>query len=664
MNFLQPFLLYGLFAASIPVIIHLLNRRRHRTVRWAAMQFLLKATRESRGKKKLKYFLILACRTLGLAALVFAAARPLIGGFLGWGTGTVDTVVLILDRSASMEATQKDSSRPRRQTALEQVSAALAELGDTRLVLLDSASGEPQEVPSPDVLPDLSSTAATDTDTDLPMLLERAVDLLAEGAPGRSEIWIASDLQRDDWRPESDRWQTARAGIEALPQPPALRILAMNAAPAPNTALRTLAVRRTGKQLEIEFELLRQDDMRQSISLPLTLAVDGVRTTDTVGMEGDVRRFLKRVPLPEGTGEGFGWASIPADGNPRDNVAFFAFGEARSIRSAVVADKGEAADYLMLAAAPPGLANREVELITPAQAATLKWDDLACVIWAAPLPQGPVAQRAQRFVDQGGTLLLWPSGEESENEFLGITWGAPEESPRGKFFIIDTWDRDDGLLRDGLDGTPLATDRLNAIRRQSINGEAAVLARWDDNSPLLVRHAGERGAAWFIGTLPDYGWSNIGDGDLLLPAVQRSILDGANRFDTGHLATVGSKDAAALPGQDRTRADDYGIPDPANSDYEAGIWNIDGRMVAANRPATEDRVEQLTGESLDQVLSGTDYSLFQESRAEDPDKLFREAWRAFLLAMILFLFGEALLCLPARRKDDPSAEPTSPQPAS
>ena len=59
MTFLQQAMLWGLFAVSIPVIIHLLNRRRFRAVEWGAMQFLLKATKESRGKKRLKHFLIL-----------------------------------------------------------------------------------------------------------------------------------------------------------------------------------------------------------------------------------------------------------------------------------------------------------------------------------------------------------------------------------------------------------------------------------------------------------------------------------------------------------------------------------------------------------------------------------------------------------------------------
>ncbi|MEY4568997.1 MAG: hypothetical protein RLZZ398_436, partial [Verrucomicrobiota bacterium] len=103
MLFLNPLLLWGLLAAAVPIAIHLLNRRRHKTIQWAAMQFLLKATRESRGKKKLRHILILTCRALAIAALAFAAARPIVSGLIGWGGGSIDTVVLLLDRSASME---------------------------------------------------------------------------------------------------------------------------------------------------------------------------------------------------------------------------------------------------------------------------------------------------------------------------------------------------------------------------------------------------------------------------------------------------------------------------------------------------------------------------------------------------------------------------------
>ena len=168
MTFLQQFMLWGLFAVSIPVIIHLLNRRRFRSVEWGAMQFLLKATRESRGKKRLKHILILLMRSLAIAALVIAVARPLVGGFLGWGGGRVETVILILDRSASMGRAEKDIQISKRKSVLKRVAEAMGDLGEARLVVIDSATGKAQEVPSPDVLPELSFTAPTDSAADIP----------------------------------------------------------------------------------------------------------------------------------------------------------------------------------------------------------------------------------------------------------------------------------------------------------------------------------------------------------------------------------------------------------------------------------------------------------------------------------------------------------------
>ena len=195
MSFLQQSLLWGLFAVSIPIIIHLLNRRRHRTVKWAAMEFLLKATRESRGKKKLKYLIILACRALAIAAVIFAIARPLVGGFLGFGTSKIDTVILVLDRSSSMEQLAKGGDDSKRQSALASVRKSLSSLNNPRLILIDSATGIAQDVPSPDVLEELSATSPTDTRASIPSLISSAIDFVAENPPGRTEIWVASDLQ-------------------------------------------------------------------------------------------------------------------------------------------------------------------------------------------------------------------------------------------------------------------------------------------------------------------------------------------------------------------------------------------------------------------------------------------------------------------------------------
>src|SRR5580658_6333882 len=104
MTFLQPYLLWLLPFAALPVVIHLLNRMRFRTVHWAATKFLFSANRASTRYARLRQILLLACRVLALLAMLLAVARPLAGGWAGWMLSTSPDVVLILvDRSASMK---------------------------------------------------------------------------------------------------------------------------------------------------------------------------------------------------------------------------------------------------------------------------------------------------------------------------------------------------------------------------------------------------------------------------------------------------------------------------------------------------------------------------------------------------------------------------------
>ena len=76
LGFANPPLLYGLAAASVPIIIHLLNRRKFREVPWAAMRFLLAAIRKNQRRVRIEQWLLLAIRTLIIMLVVSAMAKP------------------------------------------------------------------------------------------------------------------------------------------------------------------------------------------------------------------------------------------------------------------------------------------------------------------------------------------------------------------------------------------------------------------------------------------------------------------------------------------------------------------------------------------------------------------------------------------------------------
>ena len=125
MSFLQPLALLGLPLVALPILIHLVNQRRHRTVNWAAMMFLVSAKRMNRGMARLRHLLILLARMLAVAVLVLAVGRPLAGGWLsGVGMGKRDATLVLLDRSASMEARDLQTGESKRSTALRKLSCS------------------------------------------------------------------------------------------------------------------------------------------------------------------------------------------------------------------------------------------------------------------------------------------------------------------------------------------------------------------------------------------------------------------------------------------------------------------------------------------------------------------------------------------------------------
>jgi hypothetical protein len=640
MHFLSPSLLWFLLAAAVPVVIHLVNRRRHKTIQWAAMRFLLSATRQYRGEKKLRHIAILTCRALGITALAIAAARPVVSEIIGWGSGSIGTVVLVLDRSSSMEI-KTASNQSRRESALEKISATIKHLSNPRLMLVDSASGELQEIASPELLPSLSSTAPTDTTADIPALLGRAIAFLSD-VTGSSEIWIASDLQNSNWLPSDDRWNTIRSTIAALPEAPTIRVLSMTEPSGPNATIRITESRRVGDELLLDVEIQR-DTANADKPASLTTHLNGSNTSENLAATSTLARFQKRIALPNSQSTGHGWLSLAADSNPRDNTAYFVYEPSRKAVSLVVAPPGESANYLALAAAPPGM-NMEAPIVTPEQASQKISPELAAVLWAAPLPDGAAAEAMRRFLVSGGHVCFFAPGMSSGATFNNLGWSETTIAPAGKFFILKEWNRSDGPLRDGLDGSPVAAQRVKALRRQIPEGEATTLARWEDGEPAFVRRIVDHGTAWLLGTVPDYSWSNLGDADALLPLVQRIVSEGNERFQNSHSTTVGAENARPQNAQPRIRSKIPGDDLTADA-FLAGVEKSSNGLLAINRPVTEDARESLNHEDINLLLEGTRHTLLDQAGKNIDVKGPAEAWRLFLFAMLFFLVAEAILCL-------------------
>src|SRR5580704_11885652 len=106
MTFVYPLLLGSLALIGIPVLIHLIMRRKPKTLPFPAFRFLVKRHRTNLRKLRLRHLLLLALRVLILAALCLALARPRVfSEGLGLGGDRPVAAVLVFDTSYSMEYT-------------------------------------------------------------------------------------------------------------------------------------------------------------------------------------------------------------------------------------------------------------------------------------------------------------------------------------------------------------------------------------------------------------------------------------------------------------------------------------------------------------------------------------------------------------------------------
>ncbi|MGE3109515.1 MAG: BatA domain-containing protein [Phycisphaerales bacterium] len=115
--------LAGFACVAIPIIIHLLMRRRRKPIMWGAMRFLLEAYRKQRRKLMIEKWLLLLTRCLLVAAIAGAVARPLLGELLGGSSGR--TLYVVIDNSLAAQARGGDG-----RTALERHKQTAAKLLD------------------------------------------------------------------------------------------------------------------------------------------------------------------------------------------------------------------------------------------------------------------------------------------------------------------------------------------------------------------------------------------------------------------------------------------------------------------------------------------------------------------------------------------------------
>lgn len=567
-GFVNPLLALGALAAALPLIIHLLNRQRHKRVAWAAMRFVEAAYKKTRRRVEMENLLLLLLRMAAVALLAFALARPFTGEnspLAALSEARRDRVI-VLDASASMGA--RDAGASLFEAARERALSLARELngtgGDRLRVILAGAQPRLLSWGSPEQ--GISALESVEEPLHEPLQLAAALTEVLKlareaqtgGALANLDVVLLTDAQKRNFLAEAagEAKDGSRALFEVLDALAALelRIRVEDVGPEERVpenlsilAVEPLAeIEGAGGTVEVEVRVANHG-ARPRGAVRVSLSVDGERRpsqTIDIGAR-ETATALFRVTL-DSAGEHLLEAALEADRLVIDNQRAQVIRVPEPLR-VLVADgrpssqiEESAAGYLALVLEPPvedaRLGSRETAPFRPRRisAAELAGEELSSkdwdAVWLADVARvsEEAAQKLERFAAAGGLVVI-SAGDELDLEHYNRRFFRADGSgllpaellrvqrrdPRGEgHWRIARFETEHPALRF------FADERFRLLLTEApLYGfiatrpltQAQVLANLDDAgaSPFLIERSYDRGRVMLLTTSIDESWTRI-----------------------------------------------------------------------------------------------------------------------------------------------------------
>lgn len=197
MSFLYPQFLFGLFAISIPILIHLFNFQKPKKVLFTNVQYLKNVKEITNNRLKLKHLLILLCRIAFVIFLVLAFAQPFIHGDNAAAMNGKPDVYFYLDNSFSMQnETQGDKALDAANKAVVQLRDVYAYNTDYNL-LTNDFEGRDQYMLNKDKLAErLTEISYSNISRDGSAINKRITSLTEKTGKRNNHIFWLTDFQK------------------------------------------------------------------------------------------------------------------------------------------------------------------------------------------------------------------------------------------------------------------------------------------------------------------------------------------------------------------------------------------------------------------------------------------------------------------------------------
>lgn len=578
MNFLNPLALIGLAAAGIPLILHLLNLRKLKTVEFSTLRFLKELQKTKIRRLKLKQILLLILRTLIIIFAVMAFARPTIQDSLPiLSTYAKTSAAIIIDNSFSMDVSDEYGNRFKQAKNIAESIIKKLNEGDEACILTMTESSEFRN----DKLTrnisllqkELEDLKISNTVANIRKPLIEAGKLLNESMNLNKEIYIISDAQanvfHEEFKDSSSRPEIITnaffvpVGKESQA---GLRNLSMD-------SLRVISrIFQLEKLVEVEAQIRNNSDKDISgilASMYFNQERVAQRTIDIPA--GELKSILISAPASK-AGLNKAYIELEEDALDVDNKRYFGFAIPPAPNIALVGPDDKTR-YISYALSNSLIAPEKLTIFSPQKFSGIDVSKFEIIICAGGPYKSSDYDRLVQFVSDGGSALMFADSEADMKTFntgmvrlgLGdikeITF--PEPFPGSFSSVEKLHPLFDGVFKG-------ATNRKEIVEspkifRAMVNNGGRPIISMQDGYFLSESVLGD-GKVIYCAVTPNTEWSTFPITGLFPAMIYRSILYMTTGEDMGHNILAGESLMLQLPKKFATTGN-FKIIDPMNAEF-------------------------------------------------------------------------------------------------
>ncbi len=553
-SFLNPILLFGILGASIPVIIHLINKKKAISHKFAAIDFLFQTSKRISVKFKLRQLILLILRASLIVFLAFALAKPFIknlgGGVSGENVPT-SNVIIIDDSYSMLYSSNRNSFFLSAKGLAKEIVNTLTKNDDAAVITCSEV--ELQTLPELDydkknLLNSIENLQPTFKTTHITSALNSAVEILTTAEAPVKRIFLLTDMTRNGW---DIGW--FKSGYEKLRNYVSnVHILDLSE----NRELKNIAITNAEPRLDIS-ERNGEGHIRVTISnftpsrvknLVAQVFIDQKKVTqgffNIEANTSETKEFYFSVEKGKGH---TGWVEIPDDDLSVDNKRYFTISTPYTLDTLLIdgdpkTNIYESETFYLEKALNPG--REHASPIKPAICSIYEVDNVTftdfdivflCNVETLPLEK---TRELEKFVKEGGAVVF-SLGNKIDPQYYNNSFGTllPHRLHTIRTFSIDSPLSEDQPLH--LKTTQPLHSVLRFFSEANIStlssakfyrifyvdpshlGDCKTILTFSDDTPAVIERQVERGKVILFTSTLDRDWTDLPVKPFFLPLMQQ-----------------------------------------------------------------------------------------------------------------------------------------------